>query len=209
MQARNQNRLSNTVLTGTPGRQAGVSPGWFCSGGPWPAHPGEDRGSKIWVSSRSRNKFANRAAHRTSRSMEVRSPGRGVKAQGHPDLEGAKASDLLETVLFRQSHRPVSRRVSWASGSVLQTIAEGNTIRTDADDLIEAACRPSSGTGAGSENRRITKSALVRESLEAALRGRRRAAPSCYDLARDLAGAVKGLPRDLAHNPKYMEGFGE
>jgi Arc/MetJ-type ribon-helix-helix transcriptional regulator len=58
--------------------------------------------------------------------------------------------------------------------------------------------------------RRITKSALVRESLEAALRGRpRRRAASCYDLARDLAGAVKGLPRDLAHNPKYMEDFGD
>ncbi len=57
--------------------------------------------------------------------------------------------------------------------------------------------------------RRITKSVLVRESLEAALRGRRRRAISCYDLARDLAGAVKGLPRDLAHNPKYMEGFGK
>ena len=57
--------------------------------------------------------------------------------------------------------------------------------------------------------RRITKSVLVRESLEAALRGRRRRATSCYDLARDLAGRVKGLPRDLAHNPKYMEGFGE
>jgi Arc/MetJ-type ribon-helix-helix transcriptional regulator len=58
--------------------------------------------------------------------------------------------------------------------------------------------------------RRITKSALVRESLEAALRGRQgRAVASCYDLARDLAGSVKGLPRDLVHNPKYMEGFGE
>ena len=31
---------------------------------------------------------------------------------------------------------------------------------------------------------------------------------SCYDLARDLAGAIKGLPEDLADNPKYMEGFG-
>jgi hypothetical protein len=29
-----------------------------------------------------------------------------------------------------------------------------------------------------------------------------------YDLARDLAGSVKGLPRDLATNPKYLEGFG-
>ena len=58
--------------------------------------------------------------------------------------------------------------------------------------------------------RRVSKSALVRESLEAALRRRpRRSAGSCYDLARDLAGTIKGLPRDLASNPKYMEGFGE
>jgi len=55
-----------------------------------------------------------------------------------------------------------------------------------------------------------TKSSLVRESLEKALRkpasGR---VVSCYDLARDLAGALKGLPADLAENPKYMEGFGK
>ncbi len=58
--------------------------------------------------------------------------------------------------------------------------------------------------------RRVTKSALVRQSLKEALRKRpRRREESCYDLARDLAGIVKGLPRDLAHNPKYMEGFGE
>ena len=58
--------------------------------------------------------------------------------------------------------------------------------------------------------RRVTKSVLVRESLETALRQRpRRRAASCYDLARDLAGSVRGLPRDLADNPKYMEGLGE
>ena len=34
------------------------------------------------------------------------------------------------------------------------------------------------------------------------------AGSSCYDFARDLAGTVKGLPKDLAHNPKYVEGFG-
>lgn len=56
--------------------------------------------------------------------------------------------------------------------------------------------------------RRVTKSVLVRESLKTALRRHPRAA-SCFDLARDLAGSVKGLPRDLAHNPKYMRGFGE
>jgi predicted transcriptional regulator len=55
----------------------------------------------------------------------------------------------------------------------------------------------------------VSKSALVRESVEAALRHRSRRAASCYDLARDLAGAVQGLPRDLASNPSYMEGFGE
>ena len=58
--------------------------------------------------------------------------------------------------------------------------------------------------------RRVPKSALVRESLETALRPRaRRGRKSCYDLARDLAGSVRGLPRDLTHNPKYMDGFGE
>ncbi|MGA2144587.1 MAG: CopG family transcriptional regulator [Bryobacteraceae bacterium] len=57
--------------------------------------------------------------------------------------------------------------------------------------------------------RRLTKSSLVRESLEKGLYAQPEAsAVSCYDLARDLAGSVKGLPKDLAANPKYMEGFG-
>jgi len=58
--------------------------------------------------------------------------------------------------------------------------------------------------------RRGTKSRLVRESLERELHEEPPAgAVSCYDLARDLAGTVKGLPKDLADNPKYMEGFGQ
>jgi Ribbon-helix-helix protein, copG family len=57
--------------------------------------------------------------------------------------------------------------------------------------------------------RRVTRSSLVRESLEKTLREQPpNGAPSCYDLARDLAGTVKGLPKDLADNPKYMERFG-
>ena len=56
--------------------------------------------------------------------------------------------------------------------------------------------------------RRVTKSSLVRQSLEMALRKQPPAGEvSCYDLARDLAGTVRGLPKDLADNPKYMEGF--
>jgi predicted DNA-binding protein len=55
--------------------------------------------------------------------------------------------------------------------------------------------------------RRVTRSLLIRESL---LRKESRAGePSCYDLARDLAGVVKGLPRNLVEDPKYMEGFGQ
>ena len=58
--------------------------------------------------------------------------------------------------------------------------------------------------------RRVTKSRLIRESLEKTLRSRPRGKQiSCYDLARDLVGSVKGLPKDLARNPKYMEGFGK
>ena len=58
--------------------------------------------------------------------------------------------------------------------------------------------------------RRVTKSVVVREGLESVLRRRSgRGRATCFDLARDLAGSLKGLPHDLAHNPKYMEGFGE
>jgi hypothetical protein len=57
--------------------------------------------------------------------------------------------------------------------------------------------------------RRVTKSRLVRESIEKAVRQKPSAArPSCYDRAHDLAGTVQGLPKDLANKPKYMGGFG-
>ena len=57
--------------------------------------------------------------------------------------------------------------------------------------------------------RRTNKSALVRTALEKELSPRCSGGePSCFELARDLAGSIKGLPRDLATNPKYMEGFG-
>ncbi len=60
-----------------------------------------------------------------------------------------------------------------------------------------------------SRTRRTTKSSLVREALEKSLSPRSRGSEAtCYDLARDLAGSVKGLPRDLATNPKHMDGFG-
>ena len=58
--------------------------------------------------------------------------------------------------------------------------------------------------------RRITKSSLIRESLRETLHkqpsGR---TASCYDVAADLAGTLKGLPEDLTDDQKYMEGFGQ
>jgi hypothetical protein len=63
---------------------------------------------------------------------------------------------------------------------------------------------------AESRSRRMNKSALVRAALERELSSSKRTKiPSCYDLARDLAGSIKGLPKDIAVNPKYLRGFGE
>ena len=64
--------------------------------------------------------------------------------------------------------------------------------------------------GRKAKARRVTKSCLVRGSLEKGLFEQPAAGSvSCYDLARDLAGTVKGMPKDLADNPKYMESFGQ
>jgi len=68
------------------------------------------------------------------------------------------------------------------------------------DDLLEQV-------ESEAKARRMTKSQLIRDSLEKALR-KQGGSVSCYDLARDLAGSVKGLPKDLADNPKYMDDFG-
>jgi hypothetical protein len=55
----------------------------------------------------------------------------------------------------------------------------------------------------------MTKSALVRADLERELeQPETSAGASCYDLAHDLAGSFKKLPKDLVTNPKHMEGFG-
>ena len=54
--------------------------------------------------------------------------------------------------------------------------------------------------------RRVTKSHVVRMSLEKALNQRQGSgSASCYDLARDLAGTVKGLPKDLATKSQIHE----
>jgi predicted DNA-binding protein len=61
-----------------------------------------------------------------------------------------------------------------------------------------------------SRERGIAKSSLMRECLTKSLEGRLTGGEStCYDLARNLAGSLKGLPHDFATNPKHMDGFGQ
>jgi predicted transcriptional regulator len=57
--------------------------------------------------------------------------------------------------------------------------------------------------------RRTTKSAVIREALEAfCTDGEKRRRTSWLDRIRDLVGSVEG-PGDLSVNKKYMEGFGQ
>lgn len=56
--------------------------------------------------------------------------------------------------------------------------------------------------------RRSTRSAVVREAIEAYLAAEAApAAGTCYDLASDLAGSVSG-PLDLSSNRRRMRGYG-
>ena len=57
----------------------------------------------------------------------------------------------------------------------------------------------------------VPKSVLVRRALESYLARPMAAAaaqPSALELAGDLVGCFDGGPRDLASNPKYLDGFG-
>jgi predicted transcriptional regulator len=59
--------------------------------------------------------------------------------------------------------------------------------------------------------RRVSKSALIREAIARLLGDQKqpRRFVSAYELAKDFCGIAKNTPRDIATNPKYMEGFGE
>lgn len=53
--------------------------------------------------------------------------------------------------------------------------------------------------------RNASRSAILREALEAFARGSK---ASVADVARDLAGSLKG-PRDLSSNPRHLDGYGK
>ena len=62
---------------------------------------------------------------------------------------------------------------------------------------------------AEARQKRVSKSALIRDSLERRYaNGKKGARPSLYERTKHLAGSVKGLPSDLSTNKKYMQGFG-
>lgn len=61
---------------------------------------------------------------------------------------------------------------------------------------------------AAARERGESRSALLREAIETVLSGGVRVQNgSCLDLAKDLAGSVKG-PEDLSCNKGRMEGYG-
>ena len=103
---------------------------------------------------------------------------------------------------YGQVTRMVRIGIALENGAYYSTLMRTISLKLPDDllDLLDSEARA----------RQMTKSSLVRESLEKALRRQSPATEdSCYDLASDLAGALKGLPRDLADNPKYLKGFGE
>lgn len=55
----------------------------------------------------------------------------------------------------------------------------------------------------------VTRSDIIRDSVEQGLSKKPSGTPSCYDLSKDIIGSVKSGVRDLATKPKYMERFGE
>lgn len=63
------------------------------------------------------------------------------------------------------------------------------------DDLLDQLAK----------QRGLTRSAVLREALVAYARPK----TSLLDRAGDLVGSIKGLPRDLSYNKKYMEDFGK
>jgi predicted transcriptional regulator len=58
--------------------------------------------------------------------------------------------------------------------------------------------------------RKSTPAKLAREVLEKGLpQCKLPPSTSVYDAIKEVIGSIRGLPRDLATNPKYMEDFGE
>jgi predicted transcriptional regulator len=63
---------------------------------------------------------------------------------------------------------------------------------------------------ATAKRRRASKSEVIRALLEQGLSAERKTTgASCYELAKDLCGSVKGAARDLSTNKRHLEDFGK
>jgi predicted DNA-binding protein len=60
-----------------------------------------------------------------------------------------------------------------------------------------------------SSRRGLSRSRLIREALEQVF-GKEKRTPDAtvFDLTKDLCGSVRGGPRDLASNKKYLDRYG-
>lgn len=59
------------------------------------------------------------------------------------------------------------------------------------------------------EKRGVSKSEVIREAIEANLpEQKKQAGLSAFDVMKGACGILKGGPRDLATNPRHLEGFG-
>jgi len=60
------------------------------------------------------------------------------------------------------------------------------------------------------KRRRTSKSEIIRQLMEQGLTAQRRTtSASCYELAKDLCGSIRGARRDLSTNNRHLEGFGK
>ena len=74
-------------------------------------------------------------------------------------------------------------------------------------ELIETKRRQFREVSSIIERQTETLLAYRKSLIHECVTGQRRV--TAGDLSRDLAASIKGLPRDIATNPKYMEGFGK
>jgi hypothetical protein len=92
----------------------------------------------------------------------------------------------------------------------LAFIAEGLTIRFMSSLTIKLSPALKSELESAARLRGRSVSAVVREAVEGRLRqGEHMGKPSLYERTAHLRGCFNSGVKDLATNPKYLEGFGE
>lgn len=85
-------------------------------------------------------------------------------------------------------------------------MATTTTLTIKVSESLHSALRTAS------KQTRLTKSEIARRALAAYLthdKARAASAPSALARAGDLVGCFKGGPKDLASNPRHMQGFGK